>query len=71
MHKDWTFKKNVQFDLQQICILHCPQIMYIMPPTTKTQEVSKEPAKTPMENLGSIQLQKTTKNTKCHTELID
>ena len=42
-----------------------------MPPATKTQEVSKEPAKTPMENLGPIQLQKTIKNTGCHTELID
>jgi len=42
-----------------------------MPPTTKTQEVSKESAKTPTKNLGPIQLQKTTRNTGHYTELID
>ena len=42
-----------------------------MPPVTKTQEVSKESAKTPTKNLGPIQLQRITKNTGHYTELID
>ena len=42
-----------------------------MPPATETQKVSKEPAKTPTKNLGPRQLQRTTRNTKHYTELID
>jgi len=42
-----------------------------MPPATETQEVSKELAKTPIENLGPIQLKKTIRNTGCYTKLID
>ena len=42
-----------------------------MPPTTETQEISKKPAKTPTKNLGPIQLQKITKNTRHHTKLIN
>ena len=42
-----------------------------MPPTTKIQEVSKNSAKTPTKSLGPMQLQKTIKNIKYYTELID
>ena len=42
-----------------------------MLPTIKIQEVNKKPTKTLIKNLGPIQLQKITKNTKCYTELID
>jgi len=70
MCKDQAFEKDVQLNLQQIYILCCPQIIYVMPPTTKVQEVSKELAKTPTKNLP-IQLQKTTKNTRCYTKFID
>ena len=71
MCRDWAFKKDVWLNLQQICILCCPQITHAMPPATEIQEVSKELAKTPTKNLGPIQLQRTTKNTRHHTELID
>jgi len=71
MCKDRAFKKDVQLNPQQIHILCRPQIAYIMPPTTKTQKVNKELAKTPTENLSLMQLPKLTKNTKCHTELIN
>ena len=56
MCKDRAFKKDVQLNPQQIHILCRPQIAYIMPPATETQEVSKEPAKTPTKNLGPMQL---------------
>ena len=42
-----------------------------MPPTTKTQKVSKKPIKTPIKNLAPIQPQKTIRNTGHYTELID
>ena len=42
-----------------------------MPPAIKTQKVIKEPVKTFTKNLGPMQLLKTTKNTRCYTELID
>ena len=42
-----------------------------MPPATEIQEISKELAKPPTKNLGPMQLQKTTKNTRRHTKLIN
>ena len=48
-----------------------PQITYVIPPATEIQKINKEPAKTPMENLGPMQLQKTTKNIGPHIELIN
>ena len=71
MCRDQAFKKDIQLDPQQIYILCRPQITYTMPPTTKTQRVSKKPAKTPIENLGPMQLKKTIKNTGCYTKLIN
>ena len=71
MCRDQAFEKDIQLNLQQIYILCRPQIAYTMPPTTETQEVSKEPAKTPIGNLDPMQLQRTIKNTECHTKLID
>ena len=61
MHKNQTFKKDIQLDPQRIYILHRPQFTHAMPPTTKIQKINKELAKTPTENLNPMQLQKTTK----------
>ena len=52
MRKDQAFKKNVQLNPQQICILCCPQTIYVIPPETNIQKVNKEPAKTPTKDLG-------------------
>ena len=49
-YRDWAFKKDIQLNLQQICILCRLQITYITPPVTKIQKVSKEPAKLPLKN---------------------
>ena len=52
--RDWAFKKDIQLNLQQIYILCRLQITHITPPTTKIQEVGKEPAKLPLRNQATI-----------------
>src|SRR6266571_2625922 len=67
--RDWAFKKDIQLNPQQICILRRPQVTYIILPVTKTQEVSKELVKLFIRNRATIR--RITRNIRCYTELID
>ena len=56
IYRDQAFKKDIQLNPQQVYILHRPQTTYTMPPIPKTQGVSTNLPKSPIENLGPIQL---------------
>ena len=71
IRKDQAFEKDVQLNLQQICILRRPQTTYVMPPALEIKKVNKKLAELPAGNLGPIQLQKMARSIRRYTKYID
>ena len=71
MRRDQAFKKDVQLNPQRICILRRPQTTYVTLPAPEIQKISSNLAKSPVENVGPIQLQRKARNTRCYTKPID
>ena len=56
MRRNQAFKKDIQLNPQQICILYYPQTTYVTLPAPEIQEINSDLAKSPIENLGPPQL---------------